>query len=492
MLLAVGLLRFALDLPEARVQALLADGWQLPLSQSTVSRLSIEFLLRWKMLMEVLLPSWTPGLGPIILQMDGTRVAGGPTTFRAREALKGPTLWAEQLTEESIEEVVRFLEAYRDHYGTPALILRDQSGALKKAVSTVFPGVPQGEDHYHFLDDLGRVVMPDYEPLRESLIAHGGLARLAEWSRRLPREGKKVEEVERVAVRMVLEWIEEARIHPGGFPWRLAYAEVVRRMEKAGRWARAMVAANASRRLFVREVVGLPLRLEELLQREGVRVAWSRLVSEEHLWEEIRGAMRAERTRRGKVEFASLATTDVAEVKRAIGESLTHFAGRGEWAEAIVARTAKRFEEHEPFLWVEAPGLKAVVRSTVELERAHREDRQGVRHRRGQADTQREMGLLGSLLAFWSNARCPWLIEEGWKGLNLWEAFANQDPQEVRRRMLALPKEGRRPRVLWRRAEETEELAGELLRVLQGEGRLESGLSRWMGRIKGTGLVDGL
>ena len=176
-LLAVGLLRFALDLPETRVQALLADGWGLSLSQSTISRLSIECLVRWRMLMEAFLPPRVTDLGPLILQIDGTKVAGGPTTFRAREARKGPTLWAEQLVEEEGGEVARFLRDYRDHYGPPALILRDQNKALKKAVTEVFPEVPQGEDHYHFLDDLGPVVMPDYGPLRPGFRAIYGIGR---------------------------------------------------------------------------------------------------------------------------------------------------------------------------------------------------------------------------------------------------------------------------------------------------------------------------
>lgn len=108
---------------------------------------------------------------------------------------------------------------------------------------------------------------------------------------------------------------------------------------------------------------------------------------------------------------------------------------------------AKRFEEHASYLWPVVPGLNEVVRSTVALERAYRDDRHRIRRRTGQSDTGEAMGEMGSLLAFWSNARCERFVRQGLAGVNLWETFAQQAPREVRRRMAALTREGRRPRV---------------------------------------------
>ena len=106
LMIAVGLLRFGLDLPEQRVAAVLEDGWGLPIAQSTVSRLSTEFLVRWRMLGEERLPPWVASLSPWVVQIDGTVVVGSPVTFRVREARTGATLWAEQTEVESKSEVV--------------------------------------------------------------------------------------------------------------------------------------------------------------------------------------------------------------------------------------------------------------------------------------------------------------------------------------------------------------------------------------------------
>lgn len=230
-MIAATLLRFALDLPGRKVLALLEDGWGVPLAQSNLSRLTTEGLVRWQTLAEERLPGLTWELAPLLLQVDGTVTPGDPVTFRARHALTGATLWAMQLEGESKNEVVRFLRAFRERYGTPLLVIRDLSQTLREAVAEAFPDVRHQEDHFHFLADLSPRTLVDSEPLRRGLLAGEGLTHLTQWSRKLPTEGISLEELERVWVRLALEWGEEERLPPGGFPFRCAYAEVARRLD---------------------------------------------------------------------------------------------------------------------------------------------------------------------------------------------------------------------------------------------------------------------
>lgn len=321
----------------------------------------------------------------------------------------------------------------------------------------VFPGVPQGEDHWHFLDDRGPEVMPDYPRLTEALVKDHGLANLARESRRLPLEGRTVEEVERVWVRAVLEWVEAAR-----------------------RWAEEVIRGNVRRGLCVTDVAKLKMLVGRLLDREGVKLHLDRTKSEAVLWGEVRRAMRAERERRSHPELAPMTREDVTRAKEGIAAALERFAHREDWAQAIVATVVKRFEEHGRYLWTEVPGLAIVVRSTVPLERDHGADRRRIRHRTGREETGEEMGRLGSLLASWSNVRCPWFRDHVLSGVNLWEVFVGQDAGEVRRRILAMPREGRRPRVVLPRGEKGRERLEELVRLIAGEGPLEPALSAWV------------
>ncbi|MHB8351777.1 MAG: hypothetical protein ACYDFT_03670 [Thermoplasmata archaeon] len=123
-----------------------------------------------------------------------------------------------------------------------------------------------------------------------------------------------------------------------------------------------------------------------------------------------------------------------------------------------------------------------MVRSTVTLERPHREDRRGIRHRTGQSATGPEMGRQGALLAFWSNARCRRFVEVGLREANLWTAFARRDPKEVARRLRGMPAGGRRPMVVVAARQRQERLEA-LVRLLSGSTPLEPGLSAWAATV---------
>jgi len=476
---AVGLMRYGLDFERREVVAFLR-GYGVLLSEAAVSYLAVEFLVRWQMLCEARLEALAPRLAPVVLQIDGTVDRNGPVTFRAREAGHGLTLRAEQLVAESLVEVTGFLERYRSRYGPPAAVVRDLSATLKGAVERVFPGVPQQVDHFHFLADVGEALLrPDYEALRQGLLAGNLLARLNEWSRTLPTRGQDLETLERLWVRLALEWIDQARANPGGFPFRLAYREVAERAEWVAERSRRLLHLNVRRGLAVPEVARSKQTLEALLAREAVRAPLGRLRALVAAWEEIRRAMKLERDRRGRAELLPFTPTDIAEVKATVerqGRQLASL-GLGEaWA-----KVERRFEEQEPYLWVAAhvPGLS---RTTVDLERAHRSDRQGIRHRTGLKATGPEMGRIGSLLAIFSNLENEWFAREGLEGVNLWAEFARQDSGEVRQRIRALRGAGCRERVPVAPRDARERLE-ELVTLLEREGERCGELERWARRV---------
>lgn len=480
LLLAVGLLRYAFQQTVDETVTFLNFAGR-SFSRATVARLGREYLVRWARLCEEWLPARVRLLSVWVPQIDGTVEEGGPVTFRAREAFTGVTLLARQLVSENKEEVVGFLRELRAKYGVPRLGMRDLSVTLREAWEVVYPGVPQAEDHWHALDDVGPKMLVDYEPTKEALVARHGLADLATWSRELPRRGATVEAWEQVGVRLALEWIEGARAHPGGFPWRLAYLEVGRRVRWVREWAQAMIQGNARRGLFVPEVVTLRDRVGRLLAREGVQLHLGRLEGEALLWEELRRGMRMDRSARRRMPLGPMTGSDVAVAKREIAEAGARFRTRGDWAVAIWEGAERFFREHEPYLWVAAE-VEGLPRTTVDLERAHGEERRRIRRRTGRKETGGEMGRVGALLAWSSNLRNRWFVGEVLPGVNVAEEFAQQDAAEVRRRLRELPREGRRPKVEVKRGTERKHLE-RLRELMVGEGPVVAGLKAWASEV---------
>ena len=106
-----------------------------------------------------------------------------------------------------------------------------------------------------------------------------------------------------------------------------------------------------------------------------------------------------------------------------------------------------------------------------------------MQHRTGRENTGVEIGRLGSLMAFWANMKCTWFRDHVLPGVNLWEAFVGQDSEEVQRRVRALPRERRRPRVLLPRGEKARECLESLVKLVTGKNPMEPRLSEWMSSV---------
>ncbi len=487
--LLCGLLRFNLQWREQAIHVF-CQGHGLSLSQPTISLHSIECLLRWQMFCEERLLHLAPQLRPYVLQVDGTTSQGGPVTLRMREAKSGITLFARQVVAESFEELVPAMVAFKIHFGDPGLIVRDDGVALKKACDHVFPSVPQQLDHFHFhflLRAGEHLLLEDHEGLKRGLCASEGLFHLAVWSRKLPVRAHGPEEAVGVIARLAVEWIEGIRSGKPSVPFHLPYYEAWRKMgwlvTEIGTIVGAQARGNGT--LDLGPLLELRRQLEKLLSRTPVGEHGVRLFSLVPAFEQVRWEMRVERDRRSQAESIPLTEAEVARVKGTVARLGSVLREKGDVRLGdLWGRLEKKFEEQEPYLWVNAP-VPGLTRSTGDLERDHRRSRTGVRHRRGQSDTGEEMEHLGSLLAYWENLTNPWFIDHVLTGVNLREVFACQDPKEIQRRRKALPWEGRRPcvRVAPRCREGSLKRA---LSILKGRENIGEELDDW---VREEGLV---
>lgn len=291
------------------------------------------------------------------------------------------------------------------------------------------------------------MLLEDHEGLKRGLCANEGMFNLADWSRKLPVRAHGPEEAVGVIARLAAEWIEGIRSGKSNVPFHLPYYEAWRKMgwlvTEIGTIVGAQARGNGT--LDLGPLLELRRQLEKLLSRTPVREHGVRLFSLVPAFEQVRWEMRVERDRRSQAESIPLTEAEVARVKGTVARLGSVLREKGDVRLGdLWGRLEKKFEEQEPYLWVNAlvPGL---TRSTGDLERDHRRSRTGVRHRRGQSDTGEEMEHLGSLLAYWENLTNPWFIDHVLPGVNLREVFACQDPKQIQRRREALPWEGRRP-----------------------------------------------
>jgi hypothetical protein len=88
--------------------------------------------------------------------MDGTCEGDSPQLFSCIDEISNIVLGNRKMPAEGSQHIIPLLRELKSAYGTPVALVHDMGNAILKAVSTVFPTVPDYICHFHFLRDLGK------------------------------------------------------------------------------------------------------------------------------------------------------------------------------------------------------------------------------------------------------------------------------------------------------------------------------------------------
>lgn len=486
-LVAVGVLRWGLNLQRDEVVRELAPRG-LRLSHGQVSRLGDEFLVRWHQWFDAHVSRWARRWRRgLILLIDGTQDGGGPVTYRAISHRQGVTVHAATIRSENEQDLVAFLEEVKRRVGRPALIVRDGSQAARNACTRVFPGVPQRLCHWHWLKDAGQPLLEDaYRELREAVLEEKRLPALEKLRGKLVEAGPEADSARRrslrVWTRLLLEDIVSARDATGGFPFRLAYYDVMRRVRDGRRRAKAMIDAalkwNVHEPLLVEarqrlDALGEDARVKKAFLSVDRRVAW---------FTRLRAALRLEDAQSGTPQDATAAALEADQVLAKVQEIRGEAEAAGLGEASAWMRVVTRYRDHEAELFPTVR-LKDAPRTTALMEASHRRDRRSCRRRTGTLATRSVMERLGDHLAVWSNASNRWMVRHAFHGVDLVAAFLDQDPAHVEAGLAALRAKRWRDR-LPVRAKERAPLLDEFLNLATPNAP-DVILTHWADRVEG-------
>jgi hypothetical protein len=111
--------------------------------------------------------------GGYILHLDATHAGDAPALMTGLDSLSKIVLANIKIPSEHTDHIVPFLKDIKDTYGTPRACVHDMGHSICKAVSEVFPRVPDYICHFHFLRDIGKDFLdPAYRKLGNCLRAY--------------------------------------------------------------------------------------------------------------------------------------------------------------------------------------------------------------------------------------------------------------------------------------------------------------------------------
>jgi len=112
--------------------------------------------------------------GGYILHLDATCEGGSPHVMSGMDGITEIVLENEKMASEKAETIVPLLRRIESRYGVPIALVHDMGKGIARAVSKVFPGVPDLICHYHFLADVGKDLFGDEnDTVRKRLSRHG-------------------------------------------------------------------------------------------------------------------------------------------------------------------------------------------------------------------------------------------------------------------------------------------------------------------------------
>jgi len=143
---------------ELTIQADLAAR-NIPISTSEIGFLGKRFIIYLALAhseCRTALKHYMQSKGGYILHMDGTCEGDSPQLFSCLDEISNIVLGNRKMPSEDSRHIIPLLSELKSAYGTPLALVHDMGSAILKAVSTVFPTVPDYICHFHFLRDLGK------------------------------------------------------------------------------------------------------------------------------------------------------------------------------------------------------------------------------------------------------------------------------------------------------------------------------------------------
>jgi len=147
------------------------------ISSSEVAHLSQKFIIYLSILHQQageMLKTRILQNGGYILHIDGTSEGASPHLITAIDEVTNFVLANVKVPSEKTQQVVPFLKDIKKQYGNPLAVTSDMGKALLKAISDVFPDIPNYICHFHFLRDIGKDLLEkEYSIIRNKLKKYG-------------------------------------------------------------------------------------------------------------------------------------------------------------------------------------------------------------------------------------------------------------------------------------------------------------------------------
>jgi hypothetical protein len=357
----------------------------------------------------------------MVLHLDGTGEAGDEIVFSGKDGTTGITIDAQIMPTESFEYVKPFLQKLKESFGVPIVVIRDMSKKICEAVAEIFPDVIQLICHYHFVNNLGKIIFKErYENFRKAMVDTKILGQLVALKEKLPYSTSSdcLVMAERNWAALAIEYLLWPREKASGYPFILPYFEIMTRALEIRELINKIVKWNVLHNLAVEAIIDLSERIDCLTTGSDIQLQYYRIKRIYDWFEDVRKILGISRDLSGNGQKNE--PMDVEDVKENMKSTLDRIEREGREIGGELLSPSKeisrQFGNHWDELFEEVIGnngkLIKIVRHNGIEERNHRWSRMHTRRRTGRSRTTNEMVKYGALLSVLSNLENKLYVEQ--------------------------------------------------------------------------------
>ena len=425
-MVAIGILRWFFDYQREEIRTLLLSR-KVHISTGEISNLSEEFLLRFYALHKRLAPQINALFkkrGGIRLHLDGTGEAGNEIVFMAKEGETGIAMDAQIIPTENKKYVKAFMRTLKSHYDTPIVIIRDMSKQIRDAASEIFPEVQQQICHYHFVNNLGKLIFKEkYASFRKSIVKLRILSQFKKMKNKIATMEYLASEniivvAERRWISLAIEHLLISRERSSNYPFVLPYIEIMNRILIIKNMNIKILEWNKFHNLDISKITEFSKKIDAITSNTNVNTQYTNIKEIWTWFEKVRKTLRVGRHLSQK--GSNTAPTNAQKMKEDLETILIVIdtEGKTKGGELLQAarQITKNCRQHINELFVEVKdnfgNVVEIMRDNNIQERSHRWSRMHIRRRTGRTRTTNEMAQHGALTAIFSNIENEAYIRE--------------------------------------------------------------------------------
>jgi hypothetical protein len=425
-MIAIGILRWFFDYQREEIGTILLSRG-IHISTGEISNLSEEFLLRLYALHKRHVPqikALFEKIGGVRLHLDGTGEAGNEIVFMAKEGETGITMDAQIIPTESKKYVKAFLQALNSLYGTPIVVVRDMSKQIREAVTEVFPEAPQQICHYHFVNNLGKLIFKEkYAAFRKSIVKMRILSQLKKMKENIGTMACLTSEnviviAERKWISLAIEHLLISRERSSNYPFVLPYLEIMNRILEVKNMNRRILEWNTTHNLYICEITEFSKKLDAITSNTDVNTQYANIKEIWNWFEKVRTTLRV--GRHLSQNGSDPTPTNAQKLREDMETTLTNIDKEGEARGGELLQAARQItkncRQHTNELFVDVKdsfgNVVEIMRDNNIEERSHRWSRMHIRRRTGRTSTTNEMAQYGALTAIFSNMENETYVKE--------------------------------------------------------------------------------